>query len=384
MSPNAPAAAPLTSNTNLPYGTTQASQDQQLGSNILSFLPSQEQQSATTSNNGTSMLPTVNTSYSTFGAPTAPTVNAGSFGSNLTGYNAAVQGAEQGLTSNENSEYNTAISQYEQNMNQFGNLTGVYNNLANTYNLPGYQQDIVGLQGLLQNLNQDVNSQTTLGGGLMTESARDESYANRAQPLNMALSNASQELGAGQTDVNNLLNAYETSLTNSMAPEVLNIQGLPTLFGQTNSAAEAGYGQGEDAIQSTISDQLQKEQVQAEQEQASAAELQAKALAGNGGNAASVLGGASSGATNPSAATYGLKVANNPSAGYYFENQNGQPINAIQYAQATGASPSAVVTAMAKSGDTGAQQLVNEVNLIVSSGGAANTDDAINKFYGNF
>jgi hypothetical protein len=355
MAPNAPAAAPSTNNTNLPYGGGQAAADQTLGSNILSFLPSQEQQSATASNQGGSILPTVNISTPTYAAPTAATVNAGSFGNNLTGYNAAVQSAEQGLTSNENSEYSQAMANYEQNMQQFGNLTGVYNNLANTYNIPGYQQDVVGLQGLLQNLNQDVNAQTTLGGGLMTESARDENYANRAQPLNMALSNASQELGAGQTDVNNLMNAYETSLTNALKLEELDLSNLPTLFGQTNEAAEAGYGQGQSAIESGISNTLQAQEVQAQQEQASAAMKSVNAEYGTGTAAGSIASGQVPAGMSLKNATAGA------GQGYDFST-NGQPTSAASFAAANGINPAALLGYMSAQGDTTAKSAYNYIS----------------------
>jgi hypothetical protein len=367
----------------MPFGGYgQATSDSSLASNILSFLPTQEQQTAQVNPSSTGMLPTVNPQYTTFTSPTAPTVNAGSFGGNLTGYNAAVQGAEQGLTSSENSTYGQAMSQYEKNMAQFGNLTGVYQTLANTYNLPGYEQDINSLQGLLQNLNQDVNSQTTLGGGLMTQSARDEVYSNEQNPLQLALSNASREYETGQTNVNNLLGTYEQSLTNELKPEELNISNLPTLFGQTNEAAQAGYSQGQEAIQSTIADQLQREQVAAEQEQAAAAVKQADVLAGAGGNAASALLGGSPGQTS-NAATYGLKVQGKPQSGYYFEDSSGKPINAIQYAQATGAQPLAVVTAMANSGDSGAKQLIDELNLMQTQSGI-DPATALTQYYGSF
>jgi hypothetical protein len=271
------------------------------------------------------------------------------------------------------------MSQYEQNMKQFGNLTGVYQNLANTYGLPGYQQDVVSLQGLLQNLNQDVNARTTLGGGLMTQSARDETYANQRNPLDLALTNASNEMQMGQTNVNNLLGAYETSLTNALKPEELNIQGLPTLFGQTNEAASSQYGQGQTSIQNMITDALQRQQVAAEQEQASAAMKQANVMAGAG--QPPVLGG---GNQTSQAASYGLKVQGKPQSGYYFEDSGGNPISAVQYAQSTGVSPLNVISAMANSGDSGAKQALSQIQGVQDVLQPGQLDQWIIQNMGNF
>ena len=262
MNPNAPAANPSTTNTNMPYGGFgQANSDVSLASNILNYLPTQEAASNRQDPSDTSILPSVSVNAPSFAAPTAPVVDPSQFGGNLDAYNKAVQNANQQLTGSENSTYQNAIDTYTNNMAQYGNLTPVYQNLANAYGLPGYQQDVATLQGLLQNLTQDVNQQTTLGGGLMTSAARDEMEANRQQPLQTALDSASREYQLGQTDVNNLLNAYQTSITNAFKPEELDISNLPTLFGQTNQLADSGYSQGATAIEDTIQNQQKQQEI---------------------------------------------------------------------------------------------------------------------------
>lgn len=392
MQPNAPAANPTTSNTNQPFGGFgQAQTDYSTASNILNYLPTQEAGTVAAANNANtntgSILPNINVNAPTFTAPTAPTINAGNYGTNLAGYNQAVQGAESGLTSAENSTFGQAVGALQGAEQKYGNLTPVYQQLAGEYNIPGYQNDVATLSGLLQNLNRDVNAQTTLGGGLMTESARDETYQNEAQPLQTALNNSGEFLQFSQNDVSNLLDTYEKSLTNALNPLQTDISALPTLFGQTNEAAEAGYNQGANAIQQTIQQQqfaqtkaIQEEQAASEAEQASAAMKQANVLAGQGESP--VLGGTAS-TPKTGAATYGLKVANNPASGYYFENANGQPINAIQYAQATGVPPIQVVNAMASSGDGGAKQLIGEVQQAQKLTGI-DPNSYLTQYYGSF
>ena len=280
MTPNAPAANPTSLNTNQPFGGFgQAQSDFGSASNILSYLPSQEQQSTNTAvnanNNPGSILPNIAINAPVYTAPTAPTINAGSFynsgnpsASNVTGYNTAVQNAMTGLTSGENSIYGSAMGSLNSAEQQYGNLTPVYQKLASEYNIPGYQQDVATLSGLLENLNRDVNAQTTLGGGLMNQSARDEMYTNESQPLNTALSDASRFLGAGQNDVSNLMSTYEKSLTNALNPLEQNISTLPQLFSQTNQAAQAGYDQGSTTLENLISNAQRQQEIQASQEQA--------------------------------------------------------------------------------------------------------------------
>ncbi len=293
MNPNAPAANPTTSNTNQPYGGFgQAQSDYGSAKNILNFLPTQEASTTAAANNANtntaSILPNISINAPTYTAPTAQTVNAGSFGTNLTGYNQAVQGAEQALTSGENQTYSGAMGQLQSAESQYGNLTPVYQNLAASYGIPGYQNDIATLTGLLQNLNRDVNAQTTLGGGLMTESARDEMYNNQAQPLQQSLNSAGTFLQYGQNDVNNLLDTYEKSLSNALTPLQTNISNLPTLFGQTNEAAQAGYAQGQQSIQDTIQNQFTARQTAAQEEQANSFAREVAAQYGSGGGLGSV------------------------------------------------------------------------------------------------
>lgn len=371
MSPNAPAATPLTINPNLPYaGQSQATNDYGTASNLLSFLPQQENQTAKVNPSDTSILPNVNANYSIVNAPTAQTINPASFGNNQAAYNEAVQKSLQGLTGQENNSYNQALQQYQQNINQFGNLTGVYNNLANTYNIPGYQKDVNVLQGLLENLNQDVNAQTTLGGGLMTQAARDEVYANRQQPLSLALSNASRELETGQSNVQNLMQAYETSLQNALKPEEMNIQSLPTLFQQTNEAAQGGYNQGATAIQNAIQNQQEQQRIGLQAQANALTAKQINAEYGTGaGNIASAFGGGNTSQAIPgvqlkspqlgAAGGYAFQLGNKPAsaASWAASNANlwGNGTSAIQAVGTT-------IQNMAQSGDVTAQAAFNEIS----------------------
>lgn len=363
MTPSAPAANPTTSNTNMPFGGYgQAQQDYSSASNILSNLPTQQAQTAKVNPSDTSILPSINPTYSIANAPTAQTINAGSYGTNLTGYNQAVQSAEQSLTGSENSVYNQAMQQYQQNVNQFGNLPKVYQQLATQYGLPGYQQDVNTLQNLLQNLNQDVNAQTTLGGGLMTQSARDEMYANEANPLNLALSSASRSYETGQTNVNNLLGAYETGLTNALKPEEMNISNLPELFNQTNQSAESGYNQGATAIQNTIQNEQEAQRIAVERAQAasqeaynSAAIREINSNIGNGGNLASALS---------SGQLQGLSLKNakaGGSAGYNF-NVGGTPASVGTWASVNNIPINVALSYMAQNGDRTALAALGDVN----------------------
>lgn len=360
MNPNAPAANPTTSNTNQPYGGFgQAQSDYGSASNIMNFLPTQEANTTGAANNANtntaSILPNIAVNAPTYTAPTAATINAGSYGTNLTGYNQAVQGAEQALTSGENATYGSAMGQLSSAEQQYGNLTPVYQNLAASYGIPGYQNDIATLTGLLQNLNRDVNAQTTLGGGLMTESARDEMYNNQAQPLQQSLNSAGEFLQYGQNDVNNLLDTYEKSLTNALTPLQTNISNLPTLFGQTNEAAEAGYGQGQTAIQDTIQNQFTAEQTAAQQEQAAAFNKEVNAQYGNGGLSSVFSTGSNSGA-NGQFGGVSFKSSQQGGAGGYNFSVDGKPASAVTWAASNGQSPSSVIAYMAQNGDATAGQ----------------------------
>jgi hypothetical protein len=352
MNPTAPAATPLTSNTNQPFGGFgQAQSDYGTASNILNYLPTQESQTtsaATNANNNPgSILPNINIQTPTYTAPQAKVINASNFGTNLTGYNTAVQQAEQGLTGAENAEYGSAMNALSGAEQQYGNLTPVYQQLASSYNIPGYQNDIATLSGLLQNLNKDVNAQTTLGGGLMTESARDEMYANEAQPLNTAINNAGQFLQYGQNDVNNLLDTYEKSLTNELNPLQTNISNLPTLFGQTNEAAQAGYEQGATSIQNTIQNQISQEEANAAAQQSAAFTKEVNANYGTGNLANTLAAG--------SGASGSLGGVSRGANGYSFTS-NGKPVTAAAWAADNGQNPATVIAYMAQNGDANAQR----------------------------
>lgn len=375
MNPAAPAANPTTSNSNQPYGGFgQAQSDYGTASNILNFLPTQESQTTSAASNANSntgsILPTINVNAPTYTSPSAPIVNAGSYGTNLTGYNSAVQGAENQLLTGENSAYGSAMGALTSAENQYGNLSPVYQNLANAYGIPGYQNDIATLTGLLQNLNRDVNAQSTLGGGLMTESARDEMYANQAQPLQQSLNSAGEFLQYGQSDVNNLLDTYEKSLTNALTPLQTNISNLPTLFGQTNEAAQAGYEQGATSIQQTIQDQIEARQAAAAEQQAAAFTKEVNAQYGSGGGLAGVF---STGSNNGQNGQYGgvqFKNAQAGGAGGYNFQVDGKAASAVSWAAANGQSPSSVIAYMAQNGDATAgqayQALLSNPNMSMS------------------
>lgn len=357
MQPNAPASNPTTSNTNLPYGGFgQAQSDQGLASNILSYLPTQEQQTNRTNPSDTSILPSVQVSAPTVTAPTAQVINPGQYGTNLAAYNTAVQQAMTGLTGQENQAYQGALGQYSQAENQYGNLAPVYQKLASAYGLPGYQQDVNSLQDLLQNLNQDVNAQTTLGGGLMTQAARDEMYANRANPLDLALSSAERQYSLGQTNVGNLMSAYETSVQNALKPLEMNISNLPTLFGQTNQAAQSGYEQGA----TTLEEQIQNAQKERELSiSAGSLALQQKAFnAQYGSGTMSDLLNKLAGGQIP-----GMSLKNTGAggaAGYNF-NVNNRPVSAGTWAATNNLPINYVLSTMASKGDRTAQSALSDV-----------------------
>lgn len=340
MTPQAPAATPTTSNTNQAFGGFgQVNNDYSAASGILANLPTQEAQSTdnatSINNNPGSILPNVTVNAPTYTAPTAATINPASYGTNETAYNAAVQNAEQSQTAAENSTYGAAQGALSSAEQQYGNLTPVYQSLASEYNIPGYQNDVATLSGLLQNLNQDVNTQTTLGGGAITGAARDEMYSNESNPLNLALSNASEFLNYGQNDVSNLLDTYEKSLGNALTPLETNISSLPTMFGQANEAAESGYGQGATAIQNTISNEAEQQSLglQAQYNDIQAAAEKAEYGTGEG-NVASDFASASNG-TLP-----GMTFKNSAAGaqGGYAFTVNGTAASAASYAAANAGS----------------------------------------------
>lgn len=351
MNPNAPAANPTTSNTNQPFGGFgQAQSDYSTASNILNFLPTQERQTTSAATNANSnpgsILPDININAPTYTAPTSQVLNAGSYGTDLQRYNADVQKAEQSQIATENSTFGQAQGQLSAAEKQYGNLTPIYQNLAAQYNIPGYQKDIATLSGLLENLNKDVNAQTTLGGGLMTQSARDEMYANEANPLNTALNNAGQFLQYGQTDVNNLLGTYEKSLTNALTPLETNISNLPTLFGQANSATEAGYNQGEQTIQNSIQNQIANRQAAAAESQAASFAREVAAQYGGGAGAT----GGIAGILNPQHGVTTTAPQPGSKIGFNF-NAGGKPVSAMTWAAQNGQDPATIIAYMAQQGD---------------------------------
>lgn len=374
MQPSAPAANPITSNTNMPFGgSPQAASDYGTASNILNYLPTQETQSTNTAtninSNPGSILPNININAPTYTAPTAKSINPASYGTNETAYNAAVQGAEQNQISAENSTFGAAQGALASAENQYGNLTPVYQSLASQYNIPGYQNDVATLSGLLQNLNQDVNARTTLGGGAITESARDEAYSDQAQPLNMALNNASEFLNYGQNDVSNLMDTYEKSLGNELQPLESNISALPGLFSQANEASQAGYGQGATAIQNKVSNAAEQQSLDLQAQYNTIQAAAEKAEYGTGeGNVAADFGATSNGTlpgmqfknpTQGSKAGYAFTVGNSPASAASWAATNAASLYGANTSpvQAVGTT----IENMATNGDPTANQAYQEI-----------------------
>lgn len=381
MSPNTPAANPTSLNGNQPFGGYgQAQSDFSNASNILSYLPTQESQTTSAAKNANtnpgSILPNISINAPTYTAPTAPTITAGNYGNDLNGYNAATQNAMNGLTAAENQTYGAAQGALSSAEQQYGNITPVYQQLAGEYNIPGYQSDIANLSNLLQNLGRDVNSQTTLGGGAMTESARDEMYSNEAQPLNIALNNAGTFLNYGQQDVNNLLDTYEKSLTNALTPLETNISNLPGLFSQTNQTAQTGYGQGATSIENTIQNQQNAQRIAIDKANLALTQKEVNANYGNA-NLSSLFSGGQQSTANGN--TYSGATLKNPklggSAGYDFTNKSGQPVSAEEWGIENGVSPAALLGAMAQNGDNTAAAALSEIQ---NAGGV--TSDIANKY----
>lgn len=370
MQPISPAANPTTNNTNTPYGGAgQAAADWQTANNILNYLPGQVQQTTANATNANenpgSILPNISINAPTYTAPTAPTINAGNYGSNLTGYNAAVQNAEQGLTSNENSIYGSALNQLSSAEQQYGNLTPVYQQLASEYNIPGYQQDISQLSGLLGSLQSDVNADTSLMGGNVTASANQEKYEQQYQPLQNNLNVAGQMLQYGQNDVSNLLDTYEKSLTNQLNPLEQNISTLPELFGQTNSAAEAGYNQGYTSIQDLIQNNLQQQSIN---QQGYYNSLMAKEINANYGNGGSI----GSAIQNGTLSGISAKNAKQGGGGGFDFTLGGKPTSANSWANSNGVPIASVLQYMASQGDQTALSALNDISKGANSQSVAN------------
>lgn len=381
MQPTAPAANPTSLNSNQPYGGFgQALTDYSTASNILNFLPTQESQTTATATNANSnpgtILPDIHVNAPSFTSPTAQTINPTKFNGNLTAYNEATQRAMNSLLGSENTTYSQAQDVLSQAEQKYGNLTPVYQELANKYNIPGYQGDIATLSNLLQNLNRDVNAQTTLGGGAITQSARDEMYANEAQPLNTAMNNASEFLNFGQQDTANLLDTYQKSLTNALTPIETNIANLPGQFERTNTAAQTGYGQGQQTIEDVIQNQQRQQEIRAEQIQAASSQEQAATAARAlkleyGTGAANAIGGI---ASKPSS-LQGINFKNTGAggAGGYDFTVNGKAASAAQWAAANAANmfgsqvniPTAIalsLNGMAAGGDRNAAAALAKIN----------------------
>lgn len=379
MGPVTPSSTPSNANVNEPFGgNSQATGAYNSAATIAAALPQQLLSTAQNADNinanPTSILPSISINAPTYSAPTAPTISASSYLSNPLGYNQQVQNAETGLGTSENQILSSAEGNLSTAEQQYGNLTPVEQSLQSQFNIPGYQNDITTLNGLLNSLSSDVNVQTNQGIGATSTAARNEAYEQQYQPLSNYLGEATSALSYGQQDVNSLLNTYEQSLSNELQPLETNIQTLPGMFGQTNSLAEAGYNQGAETIQNTISNQISQEQANAYTTMANVSVQQLKDEYGDG--AAAVAGNL---ATDPNGLNAGVSFKNgsNGSGGYDF-TVNGKPASMAQwaisnasslYGSTTDEAQSIIstLTGLAGGGDTYSAQALAAINATAAN-----------------
>lgn len=229
--------------------------------------------------------------------------------------------------------------------------TDLLNSQEQQLGVPQAQQQVSGLRQAIQNTTNVLNNvaPSTYGrtqNSLVTDSQANAQIQNQEAPLNSQLDTENTQYGNAENDANNALSQAST---------------LAQLEEQGQTGQE-GY------LQNIYSDLSASEQQQAAQalaqqqlaEQAREANLTASNAASSAvasPTLASILGTLGLGGSQANA-SYGLKVANNPASGFYFRDANGNPINALQYATATGTSLAAVVSQMAKAGDTGAKEVL--------------------------
>lgn len=207
--------------------------------------------------------------------------------------------------------------------------------------VPQAQQQVSGLQSAIQNTTNLLNQVAPSVYGntqnsLVTDAQANQQIGNREAPLNSTLSTENTQEGNATNNFNYLSGQAST---------------LAGLEAQGQQSQE-GYLQN---IYSDLASQEQQDQAnQLAQEQLAASERASSAADVASPSLASLLGTSGVGGSS-SNASYGLKVANSPTSGYYFRDANGNPISAYQYAQMTGANYTGLIQKMADSGDTGAQ-----------------------------
>lgn len=229
--------------------------------------------------------------------------------------------------------------------------------------VPQAQQQVSGLQSAIQNTTNLLNQVAPSVYGntqnsLVTDAQANQQIGNREAPLNTTLSTENTQEGNAANNFN-----YLTGQASTLAG--LEAQGQQSQEGYLQNI----YSDLASQEQQDQANQLAQEQLAASERASSAADVASPSLA-------SLLGTSGLGGSN---ATYGLKVANNPGSGYYFRDANGNPINALQYANATGVSLQSIVQKMAASGDTGAKEILplvsgNTIANPQSSGYGGNTN----------
>lgn len=212
--------------------------------------------------------------------------------------------------------------------------------------VPQAQQQVSGLRSAIQNTTNLLNQVAPSVYGntqnsLVTDAQANQQIQNRQAPLNSQLNTEGTQYTNAESDANNAQSQADT------------LAGLEA----QGQAGQEGY------LQNIFSDLSGQEQQSAANaldqqklaEQAREANLSSSSSGVASPSLASILGLSGVGGSG-SNASYGLKVSNSPGSGYYFRDANGNPISALQYAQATGVDYKGLIQKMADSGDAGAQQ----------------------------
>lgn len=204
--------------------------------------------------------------------------------------------------------------------------------------VPQAQQQVSGLRSAIQNTTNLLNQVAPSVYGntqnsLVTDAQANQQIQNRQAPLNSQLNTEGTQYTNAESDANNAQSQADTlaqlEATGQSGQEAYLQQIYQNLYGQESDAANRA-------------EDLQKANISA----SSSGNSLSPSLA-------SIQGSSGGGQPN---ASYGFKVANSPGSGYYFRDANGNPISALQYAQATGADYKGLIQKMADSGDAGAQQ----------------------------
>lgn len=238
--------------------------------------------------------------------------------------------------------------------------TDLLNSQEQSLGVPQAQQQVSGLRSAIQNTTNLLNqvAPSVYGGtqnSLVTDAQATQQIGNREAPINSQLNNENTQYSNAESDANNAL---------SQASTLAQLE-------QQGQTGQEGYLQN---IYSDLSASEQQQQAnQLAQQKLAEQQREANLSAGSSGVGSPTLntglGTAGLGGGNGAAASYGLKVANNPASGFYFRDANGNPISALQYATSTGESLASVVAAMAKAGDSGAKEVLPFVSGNTIRGG---------------